>query len=412
MASHAPQTDICPAVGLDRVWRVGKHVAELDGLRGFAILIVTLYRFSKEIPTDSALGHLMHLGASFGSRGVELFFVLSGFLITGILIDAKDQPHYFRNFIARRSLRIFPLYFATLIALVVAGHLIPAMRSMFHDAIDNQFYLWTYLVNVKMSVADQWCFGYLDHFWSLAVEEHFYLVWPFVLYLISSKVALRTAVVLAIVSATARIAFVLLTDNGVAPDVLTLFRCDALLIGAAIALIARQPRGLEPLKRWLPITTVIGGLFVLACGVTEKRFFTIPLTIWPIVWGGILIWLLTANRSAPLARFFNLKFLRTLGKYSYAMYVFQNPLIPLTSAVVSVAAFETLVGGPLLANMLYIGVMFVLTYAAAVLSWNVLERHCLQLKRWFPTDGSEDAAARRNNKSTAGVFVPTNVPAN
>ncbi len=155
------------------VWRLGKHIPELDGLRGFAILIVTLYRFGNGFPSDTAAGKALGMVFSLGDRGVELFFVLSGFLITGILIDGKDQPHYFRNFIARRSLRISPLYFCTLFALVVAARFLPEVREMFAQPLENQFYLWTYLVNVKMSVEDQWCFGYLDHFWSLAVEEHF-----------------------------------------------------------------------------------------------------------------------------------------------------------------------------------------------------------------------------------------------
>lgn len=381
---------------VDRVWQIGRHIAELDGLRGFAILIVTLYRFSKEMPTDTLLGQGLHLGFSFGNRGVELFFVLSGFLITGILIDGKDKPHSFRNFIARRSLRIFPLYFATLFALLVGASLVPAWQIMFREAIDNQFYLWTYLVNVKMSFENQWCFGYMDHFWSLAVEEHFYLFWPILLYLIPNTLALRTALLLMMLSAASRIGVAVLTDHGVAPDVLTLFRCDALLTGSAVAMLARRPQGLQLLKWWLPVPAVLSLIFVVACTITEKRFFTLPLSLWPIVWASLLIWLLTAKRSDLIARMFRLQPLRVLGKYSYAMYVFQNPLIPLLSAVVSVAALTALVGNVLFANLIYIAAMLVLTYASAVLSWHVLERHCLELKRFYSTGDHADAARTDN----------------
>ncbi len=160
------------------VWALGRHIPQLDGLRGLAILIVTLYRFSKEFPTDSLVGKLLHYGLHLGDRGVDLFFVLSGFLITGILVDAKGQAHYFSHFFARRSLRIFPLYFASLFLFVVAFNCLNPTQPMFAAAAENQFYLWTYLTNVKMSIEGAWCFGSLDHFWSLAVEEHFYLFWP------------------------------------------------------------------------------------------------------------------------------------------------------------------------------------------------------------------------------------------
>lgn len=92
-------------------WNEGLHLPELDGIRGFAILIVTLYRYGKEMdPTAStALAWIKRL-SPLGERGVDLFFVLSGFLITGILLRTRDRPHYFRNFMVRRAVRIFPLY--------------------------------------------------------------------------------------------------------------------------------------------------------------------------------------------------------------------------------------------------------------------------------------------------------------
>ena len=399
MIAIAPLTEGTTPGNSERVWRLGAHVPELDGFRGLAILLVTLYRFAKDLPTDNFLGQSLHLAFNLGGRGVELFFVLSGFLITGILLDGKGQPQYFRNFIARRSLRIFPLYFGSLLLLLVGTTFIPAFKGMFAQGIDNQFYLWTYLVNVKMSIANQWCFGYLDHFWSLAVEEHFYLVWPLILYCVSSKLALRTAIGLAFASAILRCTFVFLTTNDVAPDVLTIFRCDALLVGAAIAILARTSSGLEPLRKWL--APIAGGcaLVVVCSAVMEKRLFTLPLSLWPMLWACVLVWLLTATRSDRLAQGFNLRWLRTLGKYSYAMYVFQNPLIPLTSGVISVAALTPLVGNGLASHLLYVCLMFVMTYAAAVLSWHLLERHCLKLKDYFPTRQRLEALPKKPLKS-------------
>ncbi|EMI22816.1 acyltransferase 3 [Rhodopirellula maiorica SM1] len=372
----------------EQVWRRGEHLAELDGLRGFAILIVTLYRFGKEFPSETMLGKLIGGVLSQGDRGVDLFFVLSGFLITGILIDGKDRPHYFRNFIARRCLRIFPLYFCTLAAIVIGSRFVPELADMFALPLGNQFYLWTYLVNIKMSVENQWCFGYLDHFWSLAVEEHFYLVWPFILYHVRSARMLRVAITVAILSAVSRIVYVLISHHGIAADVLTIFRVDALLIGAAVAVMARNPQSLERLRPWLPIP-FLSGVMVVASGlVFKKGWFTLPHTLWPMIWACILVWLMTMYRNQWMARFFKLAALRSLGKYSYAMYIFQNPLIPLMSVVLTATTLTSVTGDAVSSHLVYIGLMFALTYIAAIVSWYLLERHFLKLKKYFPTNSA------------------------
>ncbi len=375
------------------IWTPGRHVSQLDGVRGLAILIVTIYRFGKQFPQDHWFGRLFHSAIQFGDTGVELFFVLSGFLITGILVDAKDSAHFFRNFFARRSLRIFPLYFGSLLLLLV---LFPALRispSEFQPAIDQQFYLWTYLTNVQMSILQAWCFGPLDHFWSLAVEEHFYFLWPLVIFFFSLNTSLRIAIFLTVLISFGRIGYAAISTNDVAPDVLSIFRFDSLLMGAILALQIRQPSGLEPLRRWLWIALPALVICGAALAIKGGRVLTIPLTIIPLIWACIMIGLLTSSRKSILARLFDLQFLRRLGKFSYAMYVFQSPLIPLTASVVSIAGlarvFEMVPVVPSLANvnilggLAYIVVMFVLTYGAAVLSWYTIERHFLKLKDRF-----------------------------
>ena len=367
------------------LWQPQSHIPQLDGVRGLAILVVTLYRFSQELPRDSWLGQSLSSFFALGDRGVDLFFVLSGFLITGILVEAKGSRQYFTSFLARRSLRIFPLYFAALFIFLVASQWVPAFQGMFALADENQFYLWTYLTNIKMSLDDAWNFGYLDHFWSLAVEEHFYLVWPIALFLCSRATALKLACILAASSAVCRIVFATFSDNGLAPDVLTLFRCDALLIGAILALQIRSPRGLAPIQRWtlavFPVCLAIG----LAASIVDKRLYTLPHTLWPLLWACVLVWLLQGRETQRLARFFNLSVLRKLGKFSYAMYVFQSPLIPIVGVVCSVPILSSLTGNEIVGNLVYMSLMFGLTYGAALLSWHLLEKHCLKLKDWFPT---------------------------
>jgi peptidoglycan/LPS O-acetylase OafA/YrhL len=385
MSNQAPE----PEAAVSPVWKIGQHIPQLDGVRGLAILIVTLYRFAKEFPTDSTIGKMFYAVFSLGDRGVDLFLVLSGFLITGILVDAKGSRHFFRNFLARRSLRIFPLYFVSLFLLVIVFNWLNPSNPMFQLAQQNQFYLWTYLTNVKMSIEGAWCFGALDHFWSLAVEEHFYLFWPCVLFLCSQRTALRVACVFAGLSAGSRVLFAMLSVNTVAPDVLTIFRCDALLIGSALALQIRAPSGLQPFKMLsyvvFPLCLTIG----LLCALADRRVLTISHTLWAVMWASIMVWLLLATQRQFLARAFNNSLLRKLGKYSYAMYVFQSPLIPITAGVLSASQLSELVGHHVLGHLLYIACMFTLTYGAALLSWNVLEQHCLKLKDWFPTHESK-----------------------
>lgn len=348
-------------------------------------MIVTLYRFAKEIPTDGWLGRVLHASFALGDRGVDLFFVLSGFLITGILIDAQGSPRYFTNFLARRSLRIFPLYFAALFLCLMASNWVPAFRGMFAQAEASQFYLWSYLTNVKMSLDNAWSFGYMDHFWSLAVEEHFYLAWPLALFWCCRRTAFKLACGLAVASAVARVGFASFSNNGLAPDVLTVFRCDALLLGAMLAMQIRSPRGLAPFKWWalglLPLCLVVG----VAASLFDKRLFTVPHSLWAVMWACVLVWLLQGRPCSLLARCFNLNGLRTLGKYSYAIYVFQSPLIPIVAAVCSVPILTDWTGNALLGNLMYIAAMFTLTYGAALLSWHGLEKHCLKLKELFPT---------------------------
>lgn len=381
------------------VWQRGAHITQLDGVRGLAILIVTLYRFGRDIPTDSWLGRLLAMHFTLGERGVELFFVLSGFLITGILVDAKSQRHYFSNFFARRALRIFPLYFA---ALFLFLWLVPSVMARvgaqdpFAEAERNQIYLWSYLSNVYMSVEDRWCFGSLDHFWSLAVEEHFYLVWPFVVFFCRERTTLWIAITVGATCCAARTAWAAFGISDVAPAVLTVFRCDALLLGACLALVARTPQGLI---RWRSLAMAMWPC-MLAIGVlidfSGRRVCMLGAAVWPLAWAGLMTVLLTGHSRSNLARTLDLGWLRNLGRYSYAMYVFQSPLIPLMTPVLVALGLRNSIGGGVPAHLLSMMIMFALTYSLAWLSWHVYEKHWLAMKRWFPTDNISASKHRAN----------------
>src|SRR5262245_57382334 len=159
------------------------HIPALDGLRGVAILLVMLHHFTVIQPAG-AFEKWFERFAHLGMHGVDLFFVLSGFLITGILFDSKGEPHFLRNFYMRRSLRIFPLYYAVvvfsfLLVPIILAHVagLAGKLSRFQGASEDWVWYVFYLSNFSIARVSAFRHGILDVTWSLAIEEQFYLVW-------------------------------------------------------------------------------------------------------------------------------------------------------------------------------------------------------------------------------------------
>jgi peptidoglycan/LPS O-acetylase OafA/YrhL len=314
----------------------------LDGLRGIAVLMVFYEHYLTFKP-----------GLRWGWAGVDIFFVLSGFLITGILYDTRNTEHRFRNFYMRRTLRIFPLYYGVLLVGL-------ALDPIFHWVRHPSWYLWPlYLENYGRFI---WLsdflkgtgildhlrsslpfhppfFMRLGHFWSLAVEEQFYLLWPMVVYFIKDRVKLRnTCVAICLLSLAARIACAFMVPQRYLDAELlyrlTPLRADALLLGGLIALMLRGPEARFLKKAAQPVLYlfVIGFIvFETVYAITIHRSFhpgngivlgTIGYTLVDI-FAGIVI-LISLDSSSILYRIFTIKPLRNLGKISYGFYVFHD----------------------------------------------------------------------------------------
>ena len=361
------------------------RVIVLDGIRGLAILLVTLYRFTKEASSGLEVGSLVRGAIQFGSSGVELFFVLSGFLITRILIDTCSSPNYFSTFFYRRSLRIFPLYFLSLLIFLWILPWAIGNPDLFAAARDRSLYLLTYTTNFKMAAENAWSFGYLDHFWSLAVEEHFYLVWPFVV-LIAGKRLLSVTLFAILSTVVGRTLFCLFSPNEVAPAVLTFLRCDGLLIGSAIAVAWRSDPHRKLLQRWAPILGVVAMALVVLATLLDKRLLAIPIFLIEIAWGSLLIAVMTPNSFGRLRCMLEHPIMRSFGKYSYAMYVFQSPLIPMVALLFTAMGLPELSASPMIIRIGYVLGMFGLTWSIAYISWIAFESRLLRFRDGKPKD--------------------------
>ncbi len=364
----------------DPTWYSNTHCLALDGVRGFAILAVTLYRLCKELDPSShpVISDIRRL-APMGERGVDLFFVLSGFLITGILLHSKGKPNYFRNFMVRRALRIFPLYF---LSLIVGLLIIPTLidTHVFDMPPAEQFYLWTYTSNIRMSWLNEWCFGPFDHFWSLAVEEHFYFVWPAVVFFLTRR-RLVAVCIGAIVFVTAVRTIAAMNPRwDTAVDVLTIFRADSLAMGALLAIVLNSQMHPSLIRSIAWIVALTSFPLLIGVALTAKRFLGVPNTLCSLFFMAAMAILLTNTKRSLFAITFESTPLRCLGKYSYGMYVVQLPLVtilPLSGNL------NWLPSNPLAQSAIYVAGMFGLITCVAIVSFHLLESHFLRLKKLF-----------------------------
>ncbi len=339
-----------------------RHFLALDGVRGSAVLMIVLHHYLQSVPPGRLVNWLERAG--FGT-GVDLFFVLSGFLITGILLRSKHSDRFLFNFYMRRVLRIFPLYFAFLILFF------SFLNRVTPDPVSEQN-VWTYWLFLQNIGITFWgTRGGPIHFWSLAVEEHFYLFWPLVVGHLGPRWLLR---VLWCVIAFAILTRAVLTVAGFDAQFFTPARFDSLAAGAIVAILAERgtlTRALRPTLRAIAVGAPLLAALVL---VGSRASIAVQVLKWPLItflYTGIVAAAISLPPGAMLIRFLSSRFLCVTGRYSYGMYVMHVAVIRLIHLIVP-SSF--LVG---------LALSVAATYLAAWVSWHCIEKHFLKLKDRF-----------------------------
>jgi peptidoglycan/LPS O-acetylase OafA/YrhL len=353
------------------------YLPALDGVRAIAILLVLLVHCVR-LPIDGTLAWALRHTLSNGWIGVDLFFVLSGFLITGILLRAKESPHFFRDFYARRFLRILPPYYLLLLVMLLFA---PAF------GLGNFAPSWPYFAYLS-----NWTFVFgpkgwqpLDHAWSLAIEEQFYLVYPFAVWSLRTGAMKRLLWATLLLAPLARVASTLLEVQG-GSYFLTVCRLDVLAMGGLVALYLHE-RGTfvatATERRRIAIAFGIAMSVVILMWVTGQLdfrtllFSAAGLSIVDAACA-LFLCLVLLGRPGRLQALLAAKPMVAIGRISYGLYLYHYPVLFLVDSLVA-DRFGATWARTLLTAPLSIGATLLL----AALSFRFFERPILDLKRYF-----------------------------
>lgn len=303
------------------------QVPELDGVRGLAIALVFVFHCMpytgwRQVDAILALKNSLWIG-------VDLFFVLSGFLISGILIDRHQSPNRFAAFYARRTLRIFPLYYFALLLVYGGLSLNPTLASTLRGTAGAGWFA-GYGFNVWIALQGAWPQSeLLNHFWSLCVEEQFYVFWPFAVYSLRVTWFPKLAVVTLVAAVLLKVTMVGSGASQVAAFVSMPTRMDAFALGGLAAFASRfwDVQLIARVATWLLGVSSIG---VAIVALPHRCLaFDIPSTIFP---GSTLVAVFFASfiflcvHPPPawkwMQKLMRARFLRILGRYSYGIYVY------------------------------------------------------------------------------------------
>ena len=360
----------------------GERNAALDGLRALAILLVILHN-TAVFPSQRNWALPIDVLAHFGWVGVQLFFVLSGLLITDVLLRSRGSAHYYRDFQLRRAARILPLYGLVLVVFLYVLPYCVQLPAATLATYRHQWSLWLFVDNWRPPITG--FVTWFPHFWSLAVEVQFYLLWPLLIAWVPARRLLATCGALVGVAIAARTLMWWLGLPAEAIYINSLARMDALIFGAMVAVLLHSPALLSRLQRhWRTLSLWVTGLVVAVALATRIYDTGDVLTVIPgytLLALGLALLVLSASQP-PRSRWGALwqgalsqPALGRIARYSYAMYVLHMPLLILTKPWLADVLAPLQSARPL-AFTLCLGLA---TYLLAALSWHGLEKQFLRL---------------------------------
>jgi peptidoglycan/LPS O-acetylase OafA/YrhL len=378
------------------------RLGALDGLRGVAVLAVIACHIQAFFPKQPTkwIERLYYGFVAMGWSGVDLFFVLSGFLITRILLENKGSDRYFSSFYGRRILRIWPLYYglcALAIIIIPAIHIDYFSRSSYFWTSDGDtFYYWVFLNNFYNILPIRQNTPFLLATWSLGIEEQFYLIWPLLIWRLGARAALRAILIVFVTTILLRNA---LYFGGYASAetvyYMTFTHLDGIAIGSILSIAWVKRNNFSVLLQLFRLQLYVSAPLLLLisayCSLYPSGLSHISLhpimiaagyTLCALTFSGLL--LNCIDRDNVVTNLFNLSVLRSCGRYSYAMYLFHFPILFFVVILIrrlgadSGRWFQILIGPTVAITGLFV------TYLAAALSWHALERRVLALKRFLP----------------------------
>jgi peptidoglycan/LPS O-acetylase OafA/YrhL len=385
------------------------HYPPLDGLRGIAILMVIACH-ARIWDATNVFDRGVLILLNFGQHGVDLFFVLSGFLITGILLDSKGSPGYFQTFYVRRTLRIFPLYYLYLGLRLL---LIPALANHLHVASSplvasqaHSAFFWLYSSNLLgIFYPGTVVGGGLFHLWSLAVEEQFYLFWPLIVFLFPTRALSRLCLALVVLALVSR-GYLCHIGSGDLASGLTFCRLDALAAGSLIAITVRREISQVRLRLLGQGLTVSSAMCIAVYMILRgwemhgDWVTTFGVSLAVILSTGILLIVISGE---PLTqRILSLAILRRVGKYSYSMYVFHFVVFRALAAPMAHLHLPDIAGSHVLQQLFAFLIVSSCTFLIGMASWYAFEMWFLRLKdrfRYQVAVRQADAASRTMTSS-------------
>jgi peptidoglycan/LPS O-acetylase OafA/YrhL len=355
------------------------RIPELDGIRGIAILLVVIWHYfvsASTAPTETPLAYVL-TAAQLTWSGVDLFFVLSGFLIGGILLDNKNASNYFKVFYIRRITRILPLYFLWLLLFLIAPAIVtgfvPEQTSTW--LFGNPLPFWSYATftqNIVMILKQNMGPHWLTITWSLAVEEQFYLTLPLLIRIIPYRQLPYYLISTILLVPVARLITSFFYDGALVYNLLMPFRLDALFLGVLAAYIYRS----EPIKLFLSrrIRWLYGALTILLAGTTQLMLHDLLVPFgysWLALLYTCFLLIAVLEKRGVVSLVTRFSGLRQVGLLAYGIYLLHEAINGLTHGILLRQSILL----HTLPDAAAACLSMALTLGIAFLSWNFFEKH-------------------------------------